>query len=131
MALESEKKDRSYQYGRLLAVLDKMERDTYDKDEKRDSNAMRMMSVFAQRPQYAARIIWERVRTAYYPRLTLANRVRYDKVLEEIYAMLSQCDEAELDRPLGDTYPLGYYLQRKALFPDNSDNNDELDGGNE
>ena len=37
MALEPEKKDRSYQYGRLLAVLEKAERDTFDTDEKKGS----------------------------------------------------------------------------------------------
>ena len=37
MALEKEKKDRSYQYGRLLAVLEKAERDTYGVDEDREA----------------------------------------------------------------------------------------------
>ena len=42
MALEPEKQDRSYQYGRLLAVLEKAERDTYSSDETREPNAIRM-----------------------------------------------------------------------------------------
>ena len=62
MALEPEKKDISYQYGRLLAVFEKIERDTYDKNEGREPNAIRMQSVFANRPQYASRVIWEQSR---------------------------------------------------------------------
>lgn len=46
MSLDKEKKDRSYQFGRLLAVMEKVERDTYT-DEGREPNAIRMQSVFA------------------------------------------------------------------------------------
>ena len=36
MSLDKEKKDRSYQFGRLLAVMEKVERDTYtDEAESR------------------------------------------------------------------------------------------------
>ena len=41
MALEPQKKDVSYQYGRLLAVFEKLERDTYDPNEQREPNAIR------------------------------------------------------------------------------------------
>lgn len=116
MALEPEKQDRSYQYGRLLAVLEKVERDTYGKDEKREPNAIRMMSVFMQRPQYAANLLNVRMKTAYYPKLSPAARTYYDKLLQDIYAMISRCGENETGRPLGETCMMGYYLQRKALY---------------
>ena len=116
MALEPDKQDRNYQYGRMLAVLEAAERATYDKDEKREPNAIKMMSVFAQRPQYAGRIIWERVKTAYYPKLKPAYRAYYDKLLQDICDMLSAYS-ADINRPLGDAYLMGYYLQRKALYP--------------
>ena len=117
MALEPDKKDRSYQYGRLLAILEKAERDTYDQDEKREPNAIKMMSVYAQRPQYASRVVLERVKTAYLPRMKKpALRTFYDKLIQEVYSNLSEFDEHDLNRPLGDTYLMGYYLQRKALY---------------
>lgn len=119
MALEPEKKDRSYQYGRMLAVLEKAERDTYEQEEKREPNAIRMMSVFTKRPQYAASILGERVKTAYYPKLKPAMRVYYDKLLQEIFAMISECGET--GRPLGETYLMGYYLQRKELYAKKED----------
>lgn len=116
MALEPDKQDISYQYGRLLAVLEKIERDTYDGEESRETNAIRMQSVYAQRPRYSSRIIWEQLKKAYYPRLKPASRAFYDRLVGEIVDHVSAFPEAEQTRPLGDTYLLGYYLQRNALY---------------
>lgn len=116
MALEPDKRDISYQYGRLLAVLEKIERDTYDKDDSREPNAIRMQSVYAQRPQYASRIIWEQLKKAYYPRIKPASRAFYDRLLGEIIEQISTFPETEQNRPLGDTYLTGYYLQRNELY---------------
>ena len=116
MSLEPEKQDRSYQYGRLLAVLEKSERDTYSSEESREPNAIRIQPVFSQRPQYASRILWEQVKKAYLPRLSPASRAFYDRLMGEIVEQLSRFPEAELNRPLADTYLLGYYLQRNELY---------------
>lgn len=116
MALEPDKRDISYQYGRLLAVLEKIERDTYDREENREPNAMRMQPVYARRPQYAGRIIWEQLKKAYYPRLRPAARAFYDRLIGEIAEQISAFPAAEQNRPLGDTYLLGYYLQRSELY---------------
>ena len=116
MALEPKKSDRSYQYGRLLAVLEKIERDTYGAEEKREPNAIRMMSVFMQRPQYTANLLGVRMKTAYYPKLSPAARTYYDKLLQEIYEMISECGETDAGRALGETCLMGYYLQRKELY---------------
>jgi CRISPR-associated protein Csd1 len=116
MSLEPSKNDRSYQYGRLLAVLEKAERDTYQADEGREPNAMRMQPVFCQRPQYASRILWEQVKKAYFPRLTPASRTYYDRLIGEIMESLGSFPEYEQNKPLDDTYMLGYYLQRNALY---------------
>ena len=123
MALVPDKQDISYQYGRLLAVLEKIERDTYDKEENRETNAIRMQSVFAQRPQYASRVIWEQLKKAYYPRLKPASRVFYDRLIGEIIERISAFPECEQKRPLGDTYLLGYYLQRNELYTKPNENN--------
>ena len=61
MALEPEKKNRNYQFGRLLAVLEKAERDAFDQGEKREPNAMRMQALFVKRPMYASKIIIEQL----------------------------------------------------------------------
>ena len=116
MALEPQKQDRSYQYGRLLAVLEKVERDTYDSDEKREPNAIRMQTYFSQRPQQTTKIVWEQVKKAYYPQLRPASRMYYERITGEIMEMLSQFPAEELNRPLSETYLLGYYLQRNQLY---------------
>lgn len=116
MALEPEKKDISYQYGRLLAVFEKIERDTYDSDEKREPNAIRMQSVFAKRPQHASRLIWEQLKKAYYPRLNPSSRAFYDRLISQIIEQISSCPNAAHEGALKDSYLFGYYLQRSALY---------------
>ena len=126
MSLEPEKKDISYQYGRLLAVFEKIERDTYDKDEQREPNAIRMQSVFAKRPRYASRILWEQLKKAYYPHLKPWNRVKYDRLIGEIIEQISDLPQAEHEEALKDTYLFGYYLQKKALYTsDKTENSQE------
>jgi CRISPR-associated protein Csd1 len=99
-----------------LAVLEKAERDTYQSGEGREPNAMRMQPVFCQRPQYASRILWEQVKKAYFPRLASAIRAYYDRLIGEIIENLSSFTECEQNKPLEDTYLLGYYLQRNELY---------------
>lgn len=123
MALETEKKDRSYQYGRLLAVLEKIEKDTYDSEKDRTTNALRMQSVFVKRPAYAARIITEQLKNAYYPKLSPAARTYYGKLIGQIMEIISEFGDEEFNKPLTETYLLGYYLQQNALYKKN--NNDE------
>ena len=126
MSLEPEKKDISYQYGRLLAVFEKIEQDTYDKDEQREPNAIRMQSVFAKRPRYASRILWEQLKKAYYPHLKPWNRVKYDRLIGEIIEQISNLPQAEHEEALKDTYLFGYYLQKKALYTsDKTENSQE------
>ena len=126
MALEPEKKNRSYQFGRLLAVLEKAERRAFDNGEKREPNAIRMWSLFVKRPMYAAKIIIEQLKNAYYPRLEPGERGYYDKLIEEIMRVISEFPESEIGKPLGEEYLMGYYLQKDALYQNrNNDNNNE------
>lgn len=134
MALESQKKDRSYQYGRLLAVMEKAERDTYKPDEKREANAIRMQSVFVKRPAYATKIIIEQLKSAYYPQLKTGSRIYYDRLIGEIMDIISQFPNEEFNKPLSETYLLGYYLQRNSLWTKqnkNEDNNETEEKENE
>ena len=66
--------DRSYLFGRLLAVADKLERDTFDAGEDRVTNAKRLWNMFSVRPYYTWGILrgrlmpistsWEKRQTA-------------------------------------------------------------------
>lgn len=114
MSLEKNNPDRSYQYGRLLAVLEKAERDTYDKDEGRETNAIRMQSVFVKRPAYAAKIIIEQLKSGYYPKLSAGTRVWYERIIGEIMEKISE--SGDINKPLSETYLMGYYLQKNELY---------------
>lgn len=131
MALEPEKKNRSYQFGRLLAVLEKAERGAFDNSEKREPNAIRMWSLFVKRPMYATTVIIEQLKNAYYPRLEPGERSHYDKLIEGIMRVISEFPENEIGKPLGEEYLMGYYLQKDALYQkknnDNDDNNESED----
>lgn len=124
MALEPEKKDRSYQFGRLLAVMEKVERDTYDGDG-REPNAIRMQSVFCQRPMYAANNLEKQLERAYFPRLHPAGRIWYKNLIGQIMAAISEFPQEEWNRPLDDSYLMGYYLQRTALYTKNTNDAEE------
>lgn len=116
MALDPEKKDRSYQFGRMLAVMEKVERDAFDKTEEREPNAIRMYAVFCQRPMYAAGILEKQLEQAYFPRLKRWVREWYKSILSQIIEMISQEPEESRGLPLEDSFLLGYYLQRNALY---------------
>ena len=115
MSLDLNCQDRSYQFGRLLAVMEKIEKVTFDSSTSRESNAIRLQQVFTQRPGYAAKIIMDKLKSAYYPRLSPGSRVFYDRLIGNIMEQLSQFDIEEYDRPLTETYLLGYYLQKNEL----------------
>ncbi len=129
MALEPDKRDRSYQFGRLLAVLEKAERDTYDKDEKRETNAIRLQPMFVRRPGTTAKAVLEQVKNAYYPRLSVKSRNFYEILIGQIMEQISECIEEKCDAPkpekydspLTETYLLGYYLQKNALYTKKQD----------
>lgn len=125
MALEPEKQDRSYQFGRLLAVMEKVERDTYDSDEGREPNAIRLQSVFCQRPMYAAGIIEKQLEQAYFPRLKPGTRGWYKLIMGEIMESISCFPQESWNLPLEDSYLMGYYLQRHTLYTKTNRNMEE------
>ena len=123
MSLDKEKKDRSYQFGRLLAVMEKVERDTYT-DEGREPNAIRMQSVFCEKPFHTTNIISGRLEP-YFNKLSPSSRAYYRSLIGKIMEELSNYDDAQLNRPLGDTYLMGYYLQRNELYTSKSNETKE------
>lgn len=130
MTLEKGRADRSYQFGRLLAVLEKVERDTYkDKEENREPNAIRFQSVYCRRPLHTANMIESQLERAYLPRLKPWQRRAYKDLIGEILEQISSFPEQELDKALGDTYLIGYYLQRRALYQSKDQQEEENENG--
>lgn len=126
MALEKEKKNRSYQYGRLLAVLEKIEQDTYDKkDTMRETNAIRLQQRFVQNPLETSEQIIKKLKQAYYRKLKKPAIAYYEKLIEEILCVISECEETELDKSLNEMYLIGYYLQKQDFYKKINDSTDE------
>lgn len=114
MELEKNNRDRSYLFGRLLAVAEKVEHSALPFGENRETNAIRMQPVFQRRPLYAWGLI-ENSLNPYYARLAPGLRNYYKSMVSEIVRQLPEISPEELGVKLDDTYLLGYYLQRREL----------------
>lgn len=117
MAWELDKKDRSFQYGRLLAAMERAEEDYYYRtQESRQTNAIKFMSEFRQRPFYVFERINRSLNQAYLNRIEGWQAKRYERIVGEIFAILKEFPENELNKPLDNNYLMGYELQRNAFF---------------
>ena len=114
MKLEEENRDRSYLFGRLLAVCEKVERAAYGRDEERDTNAIRLQNAYANHPLQTFRILHEQL-TPYFQKLSAASREYYKNLIGNIIGLLGDGDEQTLNQSLKANYLLGYYLQRAEL----------------
>lgn len=110
MSLNKKETDRSYLYGRLLAVADRIEYRTYDeRDEKRITNAKRYMNTFSQRPYETWKIIEENLQP-YLNKLKIQEKLFYENLLNDIYELFDV--EKFIDnRRLDGLYLLGFHSQ--------------------
>ncbi|MBD5133686.1 MAG: type I-C CRISPR-associated protein Cas8c/Csd1 [Clostridiales bacterium] len=110
MALDKNCSDRSYLFGRLLAIADAVENSTYTSEDRRETNALRMQKAFSLRPMATWRLLEEKLEP-YYKQLNPGLRHYYRKLTQEITDKLSASD-SNLNQKLDDVYLLGYYHQR-------------------
>ena len=114
VALDKSAKDRSYLYGRLLAVADRIEYMTYDaKDNGRITNAKRNMSTFSQRPYETWKVIEENIQP-YLAKLDVVKRKYYENLLSEI-CNLFDIDKFKENKKLDGLYLLGFHSQEYDL----------------
>lgn len=117
MSLDKNNTDRSYLFGRLLAIAEAVERSTYEGKDKetREPNAIRLQTVFVQQPLHTWTALEDRL-IPYYQKLPFALEKYYKDLISEIADKLSP-DDKTLNRKLEDTYVLGYYHQRAYRKP--------------
>ena len=111
MKLDLENRDRSYLFGRLLAVYERAERVTYDTGESRETNAIRLQSAFVNHPMQTWKVLEDAV-GPYFQKLRPASREFYKKLISEITTLFSEEDQEVMNQGLKENYLLGYYLQR-------------------
>lgn len=115
VALDRECDIRDYLYGRLLAVADKIEYSTFDKnnDSSRLTNAKRYMSTFSQRPFETWKLIEENLQP-YLNKLSIATRQYYENELDSILRLFTVekfSDNSKLDG----LYLLAFHSQSYEL----------------
>ena len=114
VALDKKQKDRNYLYGRLLAVVDRIEYRTYgDGDKTRVTNAKRYMSTFSQRPFETWKVIEENIQP-YMNKLGIAERRFYENLLNDIYELF-EVESFKDNRKLDGLYLLGFHSQAYDL----------------
>lgn len=109
--------DRSYLYGRLTAVADKMESDTFERGEVRQTNAKRYMSAMLGAPFKTWAYLEERV-LPYTAKIIKQNPQfysRYEKELGEIHALFNMEEYASNDR-LDAKFFMGFYCQKQDFY---------------
>lgn len=114
MKLDLQSQDRSYLFGRLLAVFEYTERITYDRGETRDPNAIRFQSAYVNHPMQTWKIL-EGLLEPYFRKLKPGSREYYRRMISDIVTLFREEDAEKMNQELKETYLLGYYLQRTEL----------------
>lgn len=123
--LETERTDRDYLYGRLLAVADAIESNARYKqgrikDDSRATNAIRYMTVFAQHPFRTWNMLFTQQLNPYIQQLNGASW--YLNLIGEIM-YLFEPNAFESDTSLNGKYLLGFFAQRQELRPKRKNDN--------
>lgn len=125
MALEKNRNDRDYLYGRLLAVAEHIEEIALNvAKENRETNAARLMQQFADHP-YST---WRNIESALRPYISRLNVNRpgflqnMQTLLDEIHGLFKPGDY-ENDSRLSGLYLLGYHCQRLEFKKEKNQHN--------
>lgn len=142
MELDTNCDDRSYLYGRLMAVAEKIEIDTYRgedgkilEDEVRMTNSARFMSSVIRSPYVSWGYVEERL-GPYMEKIMkrkngFSHYAFYQKELREIHIKFKP-GEYEENEPLEPFFFMGYYGEQQDLYTpkDKNDNNSDNDDNN-
>ena len=127
VALDTEKNDRDYLFGRLLAVADVLERRALGSEETRVSNAIRYMNSYSQHPART----WTTIQASLQPYQARLGAKGYylSGLIDEIASKLKYEDFN--NRPLSGKYLLGFYSQRHELYQKKEKNGDSIEQSHE
>lgn len=128
-------KDRSYLFGKLLAVLERMEEEAiYSKDSKVDdrlTNAKKLWNVYTRRPAVTYERLYSHITRAYLKTLHAGARRKRENEMMHIVNTLQGINGFNNNR-LDEKYLLGYYEEREKLMNSKNEKKaDENEGGEE
>jgi CRISPR-associated protein Csd1 len=116
VGLEEERTDRDYLYGRLLAVADRVEaRVLYQREEKRETNAVRYMQRFSRFPCSTWEFLYVDKLLPYFSQLKKKSRDWYESLIQEIKSLFDH-DDFVSEKALSGEFLLGYHCQQKAFW---------------
>lgn len=105
--------DRSYLYGRLLAIYDKAEQDYLDlQQDSRTTQAKQLQPGFVKNPAKYERLLAGRFKTVWSKKLYKKQLNRYRTAIAAIKAEIAEVS----DDPLETTYLFGYYSERRNQY---------------
>ena len=85
------------------------------------------MTEYRQRPWFVFERINRQLHQAYLNRIEPWQSNRYERLVGEIVAILGEFPEETLNKPLEDTYLMGYELQRNTFFTRKETNDNETE----
>jgi CRISPR-associated protein Csd1 len=134
MSLDTNNTDRSYLYGRLLAVAVEIENFALflreaetGTDQKRLTNAERSMQRFQQRPYDTWLNIYNKLQPYcnYLKRKNIKRFICLDKRLVQITSLFRTVEDFASNTPLSGYYLLAYHCQRSEIYTQKSKESEE------
>ncbi len=114
MSLEEDRTTRDYLYGRLLALAESLEKWALKSaNEKRETNASRLLQRFAERPFTTWRTL-ELALSPYKARLG-GKAYKHLRQMDQIISSF-KAEDFTSDKPLSGEFLLGYHCQREAFW---------------
>ena len=110
MGVDVSNTDRSYLYGRLLAIYEVIECSTYDKTETRVPNAVKLKECFVRNPLHTLGLLEKQI-IPYINKHSTENRKYYNGLIGKVTEILNNPS----NNPLSETYIFGYYQQLREL----------------
>lgn len=124
MSLDDNQKDRSYIFGRLLAIAQQIEEWALNTTgEKRETNAERLMHQFKLHPYKTWGIITDKLKP-YMARLG-SKGISLTELMTKVNSMIPYEDFISSKR-LNDSYILGYYCQRQVFIDEKNQRIEEI-----
>ncbi len=132
--LDTNSSNRDYLFGRLLAVMEEVERLYLVRiEDSRETNAMRLQAAFVNHPLTTYKVLYGKIAHCFRSMKYTKDKNKYRDLMDEIVDRLkieeikTYKDEKELNLPLNEMYLLGFHSQRKQFLEDRENNKKNKD----
>lgn len=125
MVLDKTNTNRSYLFGRLLALAEVIEASVLE--DGRETNAVRLWNAFSNHPMQTWRIIYEQL-IPYMEKHKEYQRTYYKKQIDEIFNLFTKEDFSDnMNKALDDIYLCGYHNQRMDIYTKKTEDDNNIE----